>query len=244
MLDRRFEASLSPGIEPSLGEGRGEVMPPTMRAAVPRGPAAGASSACAGPRPSAGPARPRRLPPALHNGFVNWDDDKNFLENTAFRGLGPDQLAWAATHLPARRLSAPRLDPLRGPVRRLRPRPPRIPPHQPRAPRRQRRRPLRPDPRTPPPPRHRPIPGPTLGRPPAGRRPLRRPSPARRGRRLGLRPALPPLLPVLHPLRPGLPPRDFGRDRSTAGLARRLVRPLRRRPALAKRWPSDCPSSC
>lgn len=33
--------------------------------------------------------------PALGNGFVNWDDDRNFLENPFFRGLGPDHLEWA-----------------------------------------------------------------------------------------------------------------------------------------------------
>jgi tetratricopeptide (TPR) repeat protein len=33
--------------------------------------------------------------PLALNGFVNWDDDANFLENTDFRGLGPRRLAWA-----------------------------------------------------------------------------------------------------------------------------------------------------
>ncbi|HEY5490017.1 MAG TPA: tetratricopeptide repeat protein [Gemmatimonadaceae bacterium] len=32
--------------------------------------------------------------PTLRNGWVTWDDDKNFLENPSFRGLGADQLAW------------------------------------------------------------------------------------------------------------------------------------------------------
>src|SRR2546425_12872456 len=42
--------------------------------------------------------------PALHNQFVNWDDDKNFLENPHYRGLGWTQLTsgcgprtWATT---------------------------------------------------------------------------------------------------------------------------------------------------
>ena len=35
--------------------------------------------------------------PALRNGFVSWDDDKNFLANPHYRGLGLDQLAWMWT---------------------------------------------------------------------------------------------------------------------------------------------------
>src|SRR5713101_3359870 len=35
--------------------------------------------------------------PALHNQFVNWDDDKNFLENPHYRGLGWTQLSWMWT---------------------------------------------------------------------------------------------------------------------------------------------------
>ena len=35
--------------------------------------------------------------PALQNGFVNWDDDKNFLENPHYRGLGWTQLRWMFT---------------------------------------------------------------------------------------------------------------------------------------------------
>ena len=35
--------------------------------------------------------------PALRNGFVSWDDDRNFLFNTAYRGLGPANLAWMWT---------------------------------------------------------------------------------------------------------------------------------------------------
>jgi len=35
--------------------------------------------------------------PALDNGFVNGDDDKNFLENPAFRRGGPAALGWAWT---------------------------------------------------------------------------------------------------------------------------------------------------
>ena len=35
--------------------------------------------------------------PALDNGFVNWDDDKNFLDNPYYRGLGADQVKWAWT---------------------------------------------------------------------------------------------------------------------------------------------------
>lgn len=32
--------------------------------------------------------------PTLGNGWVTWDDDKNFLENAHFRGVGAEQLAW------------------------------------------------------------------------------------------------------------------------------------------------------
>ena len=32
--------------------------------------------------------------PVLGNGFVSWDDDKNFLQNPHYRGLGPEQLRW------------------------------------------------------------------------------------------------------------------------------------------------------
>ncbi len=32
--------------------------------------------------------------PTLRNGWVSWDDDKNFLENPHFRGLGFEQLRW------------------------------------------------------------------------------------------------------------------------------------------------------
>ncbi len=32
--------------------------------------------------------------PTLGNGFVNWDDDRNFLDNTAYRGLAPGNLEW------------------------------------------------------------------------------------------------------------------------------------------------------
>ncbi len=35
--------------------------------------------------------------PALKNGFVNWDDDKNFLGNYLYRGLGWEQLKWMFT---------------------------------------------------------------------------------------------------------------------------------------------------
>jgi protein O-mannosyl-transferase len=35
--------------------------------------------------------------PALDNGFVNWDDDKNLLDNPFFRGLGANQVKWACT---------------------------------------------------------------------------------------------------------------------------------------------------
>jgi protein O-mannosyl-transferase len=35
--------------------------------------------------------------PALQNGFVSWDDDKNFVDNPHFRGLGLDQLRWMWT---------------------------------------------------------------------------------------------------------------------------------------------------
>jgi len=32
--------------------------------------------------------------PALSGSFLNWDDNVNFLDNPAYRGLGPDQLRW------------------------------------------------------------------------------------------------------------------------------------------------------
>ncbi|MEO8334482.1 MAG: tetratricopeptide repeat protein [bacterium] len=32
--------------------------------------------------------------PALRNGFVTWDDDRNFLMNERYRGLGPAELRW------------------------------------------------------------------------------------------------------------------------------------------------------
>ena len=35
--------------------------------------------------------------PALDNGFVNWDDEKNFLNNPHYRGLAADQVKWAFT---------------------------------------------------------------------------------------------------------------------------------------------------
>ena len=35
--------------------------------------------------------------PTLHNGFVNWDDDKNIYENPNFRGLGWSHLRWMFT---------------------------------------------------------------------------------------------------------------------------------------------------
>jgi protein O-mannosyl-transferase len=35
--------------------------------------------------------------PTLRNGFVAWDDDRNFVENPHFRGLGVDQLRWMWT---------------------------------------------------------------------------------------------------------------------------------------------------
>ena len=35
--------------------------------------------------------------PALHAGFVTWDDDRNFLDNPAWRGLGGSQLEWMWT---------------------------------------------------------------------------------------------------------------------------------------------------
>lgn len=33
----------------------------------------------------------------LQNGFVNWDDPVNFLDNPGYRGLGPSQLTWMFT---------------------------------------------------------------------------------------------------------------------------------------------------
>ncbi|MEP7002294.1 MAG: hypothetical protein ABI969_17525, partial [bacterium] len=35
--------------------------------------------------------------PALYNGFVSWDDEKNFLVNPNYRGLGVHQLSWMWT---------------------------------------------------------------------------------------------------------------------------------------------------
>src|SRR5437899_270958 len=35
--------------------------------------------------------------PALQNQFVNWDDDRNFLDNPHYRGLGWSQLRWMWT---------------------------------------------------------------------------------------------------------------------------------------------------
>ena len=35
--------------------------------------------------------------PALWNGFTNWDDQQNFLDNEGYRGLGPANLKWMAT---------------------------------------------------------------------------------------------------------------------------------------------------
>lgn len=35
--------------------------------------------------------------PVLGNGFVNWDDGRNFLENPNYRGLGWTQLRWMFT---------------------------------------------------------------------------------------------------------------------------------------------------
>ena len=35
--------------------------------------------------------------PAIGNGFVNWDDDTNFVDNPHFRGLGWNQIRWAWT---------------------------------------------------------------------------------------------------------------------------------------------------
>lgn len=33
--------------------------------------------------------------PGIDGDFLNWDDDRNFVENTSYRGLGLDQLRWA-----------------------------------------------------------------------------------------------------------------------------------------------------
>ncbi len=35
--------------------------------------------------------------PSLQSGFVNWDDDRNFVENRRYRGLGWEQLGWMFT---------------------------------------------------------------------------------------------------------------------------------------------------
>lgn len=33
--------------------------------------------------------------PSFANDFVNWDDDRNFIDNPYYRGLGPSQISWA-----------------------------------------------------------------------------------------------------------------------------------------------------
>jgi len=35
--------------------------------------------------------------PALDGGFLDWDDDRNFLWNTGYRGLGLRELQWMFT---------------------------------------------------------------------------------------------------------------------------------------------------
>jgi protein O-mannosyl-transferase len=35
--------------------------------------------------------------PGIFGGFLGWDDDQNFLENSGYRGLGPRQLGWMLT---------------------------------------------------------------------------------------------------------------------------------------------------
>jgi len=35
--------------------------------------------------------------PVLSNGFIDWDDQANFVNNAAFRGFGWTQLTWMAT---------------------------------------------------------------------------------------------------------------------------------------------------
>ncbi len=35
--------------------------------------------------------------PALSGGFLNWDDNVNFLDNPAYQGLGPEEIRWAFT---------------------------------------------------------------------------------------------------------------------------------------------------
>ncbi|MFI5326732.1 MAG: hypothetical protein ACHQ7H_10910, partial [Candidatus Rokuibacteriota bacterium] len=35
--------------------------------------------------------------PTLSGSFLNWDDNVNFLENSAYRGLGPEHVRWAFT---------------------------------------------------------------------------------------------------------------------------------------------------
>jgi hypothetical protein len=58
--------------------------------------------------------------PALAGSFLNWDDNVNFLENTAYRGLGPEQIRWAFTsvlfghYIPLTRLSFSRSHALGG----------------------------------------------------------------------------------------------------------------------------------
>ena len=76
--------------------------------------------------------------PALDNGFVKWDDDKNFLDNPFYRGLGGAQIRWAWTYVLAWRLSTAGLAAFRGAVRLLETRPSWLPPDQPHPARRQR----------------------------------------------------------------------------------------------------------
>ena len=80
--------------------------------------------------------------PVLENGFVNWDDSGNFLENPHFRGLGWRAGEMGLEYVLDRRLPAPGLVVPRGAVCHLEARPARLPPDQPRPACRQCRRPV------------------------------------------------------------------------------------------------------
>ena len=148
--------------------------------------------------------------PALDNGFVDWDDELNFLENSHYRGLGWPQVRWAwstfllGVYQPLAWLLLEAQYVLFGA------RCPRLPPDQPAAARRQRRRPLCPDRGAARPLPARPLPPPPVGlrrRGGAGDGPVRGAPAPGRGGGLGVVPAVSALRPVRHAGGPGLSPR-------------------------------------
>ena len=80
--------------------------------------------------------------PALDNGFVNWDDDKNFLDNPFYRGLGRGPGEVGLEYVLARGLPTAGLVALRGAICLLETRPAWLPPDQRHPSRRQRGRPV------------------------------------------------------------------------------------------------------